>query len=150
MTSKQAVKNFLAQRTVALVGLSRSGQSFSNMVYKDLKTKGYRLFAINPNAETIESEKCYPSVTALPEKVESAVFFTPPAETEKAVRDAIAAGVRHLWLQQGAESAGALRACQEGNVNVVSGECIMMFSEPVAFMHQPHRWIWGLLGKLPR
>ncbi len=150
MASQQAVKDFLAQRTLALVGLSRSGQAFSNSVYTDLKAKGYRLFPVNPNAESIGGEKCYPSVAALPEKVGGAIFFTPSMETEKAVREAVAAGVKHIWLQQGAESSAAIRVCQENNVSYISGECIMMFAEPVAFLHKPHRWLWGLMGKLPR
>jgi predicted CoA-binding protein len=150
MTSKQVVKDFLAQRSLALVGLSRSGKAFSNMVYKELKAKGYKLFPVNPNAESIEGEKCYPSVAALPEKVGGALFFTPSTETEKAVREAVAAGVTHVWLQQGAESSGALKVCQENNLSFVAGECIMMFAEPVAFLHKPHRWLWGLMGKLPR
>lgn len=149
-TSQTAVKNFLAQKTLAVVGLSRSGDAFSNMVYKDLKSKGYRLFAVNPNAESIQGEKCYPNLSALPEKVGGVLLFTQPAVTEQVVKDAAAAGIRNIWIQQGAESAGALQFCEQNQLAAVSGHCIMMFAEPVAFLHRPHRWILGLLGKLPR
>jgi predicted CoA-binding protein len=150
MVSQNQIDDLLAQHTVALVGVSRSGQAFSNRVYRDMKTRGYRVYAVNPNADTIEGEPCYHSVAALPEPVGSALFFTPPAETEKAVREAVAAGVRRLWLQQGAETPEAIRAGLEGQANVVSGECIVMYLAPVRFPHIMHRWVWGLMGKLAR
>ncbi len=150
MVSQNQIQDFLAQRTVALVGLSRSGQSFSNSVYRELKARGYRVYPVNPNADAIEGDPCYRSVAALPEPPGSALFFTPPAHTAEAVREAIGAGIRHLWLQQGAETPEAIRAGQERQVNLVSGECIFMFLPPVGFPHVLHRWVWGALGKLPR
>ena len=74
----------------------------------------------------------------------------PPAQTEKVVRDAAAAGIRRAWMQQGSESESAIRLCEENGVSVVHGECILMFAEPAAFYHRGHRWMWGVLGKLPR
>ncbi|NOY06371.1 MAG: CoA-binding protein, partial [Chlorobi bacterium] len=58
-------------------------------------------------------------------------------------------GIRRIWMQQGAESEEAIRFCEEHGINVVHGECIMMFMEDPAFMHRAHRWVWKLLGKLP-
>ena len=150
MVSQNQIKDFLAERTVALVGLSRSGQAFSNQIYRELKARGYRVYGVNPNADRIEGDPCYHSVAALPEPVGSALFCTPPAETEQAVREAIGAGVKHLWLQQGAETAKAVHAGEESHVNLVAGECIFMFLTPVPFPHVLHRWVWGALGKLPR
>jgi len=73
-----------------------------------------------------------------------------PAQAEQVVRDAAAAGIRRVWLQQGAESATAIRFCEEHGISAVHGECILMFAEPAAFSHRAHRWVWKLLGKLPR
>jgi predicted CoA-binding protein len=150
MVSKDQIQEFLAQRTIALVGLSRSGQAFSNNVHRELKARGYRVYPINPNADTIQGEPCYASLTDLPEPVAGALFFTPPAETEKAVSAAVAAGIRHLWLQQGAETAEAIRAGQAPNINLVAGECIFMFLPPVALPHKLHGWFKGVMGQMPR
>jgi uncharacterized protein len=150
MTQRATIEDFLAQPTLALVGLSRDGQAFSRRAYTNLKEKGYRVYPVNPNAEMIEGDRCYPSVAALPEEVGGALFFTPPAETEQAVRAAAAAGVKRIWLQPGAESTTALLACTENNLSVVSGECILMFAEPTALPHKLHRWFRGLGGQLPR
>lgn len=150
MTSRAAVEDFLSQKTLAVVGVSRKGKKFGNAVYNDLKKKGYRVFPINPKAEVVEGDRCYPNLGALPKPVGGVVIVVPPAETEKVVRDATQVGIRRIWLQQGAESETAIRFCEENGISVVTGECILMFAEPLAFYHRPHRWVWRLLGKLPR
>ncbi len=150
MTNKATVNDFLAQKTLAVVGVSRNGQKFGNTAYKELKAKGYRLFPIHPQADTIEGERCYPSLSALTEPVGGVLIVVPPAQTEQVVRDAAAAGIRRVWMQQGAESEAAVRFCQENNISAVHGECILMFAEPTAWYHRMHRWIWGWTGKLPK
>jgi len=53
-------------------------------------------------------------------------------------------------MQQGSESDAAVRYCREHGINLVSGACILMFAEPAAFFHRAHRWVWRMLGKLPK
>jgi uncharacterized protein len=149
MNTRQDIQDFIAQKTVAVVGMSRAPQSFSVNAAKELRSKGYRIFPVNPNATEIHGEKCYPSLGALPEKVGGALVVTPPAATEKAVREAFEAGVPHLWIQQGAESKEALAFCKEKNLKAVSGHCILMFAEPVGAFHRVHRWFKNLFGGLP-
>ena len=72
----------------------------------------------------------------------------PPVQTEKLVREARDAGIARIWMQQGAESAEAIRFCDESGIDVVHGQCIMMFAEP-AGIHKFHRWLNGIFGKLP-
>lgn len=133
MTTRAAIDDFLAQRTLAVVGVSREGKGFGSMAYEELKAKGYRVFPVNPNAESIGGERCYPSLSALPELVGGVVVVVPPAQTEQVVRDAAAAGIERVWMQQGAESEAAIRFCEENGISVVHGECILMLSEPIAF-----------------
>lgn len=150
MTTRADVDDFLAQKTLAVVGVSRDPKKFGNAAFRELRTKGYRLFPVNPNAERVEEETCYPSLRDLPELVGGALLVVPPEQTEQAVRDAVAAGIPRVWMQQGAESEAAIRFCQEHGISVVYGECILMFAEPTSFGHKMHRWVWGLLGKLPK
>lgn len=150
MTSKAAVRDFLSQRKLAVVGVSREWKKFGNIAYNELKAKGYQLFLIHPAAASIEGERCYPSLRALPEPVDGVLIVVSPAQTEKVVREAAAASIRRVWMQQGAESEDAIRFCREHGISVVHGECILMFAEPAAFYHRGHRWAWGVLGKLPR
>ncbi len=150
MTIKAAVADFTAQKKLAVVGVSRKGRKFGNMAFKELKKQGYQLFPVNPNAETIEGGPCYPSLSALPEPVDGVLVVVPPGETEKVVREAAAAGIKRVWMQQGAESPEAIRFCRENGIEVVHGECILMFTEPSAFFHRAHHWVWGVFGKLPQ
>jgi predicted CoA-binding protein len=149
MTSKAAVEDFLGQRTLAGVGASRDEKKFGNKVYKGLMRKGYQTFPVNPNAEEIDGQPCYPDLRALPEAVDGVVFVVPPAQTEKMVRELAELGIARVWMQQGSESAAAIRYCQENDISVVADECILMFAEPAEFYHRAHRWVWGVLRKLP-
>ncbi len=150
MTTKAMIDDFLAQRTLAIVGVSRKTEKFGCTVYRELKAKGYKVFPVNPHAEEVLGDRCYPNLGALPEPVGGVVIVVPPAETERVVQDAAAAQIRRVWMQQGAESEAALRFCKDNGISAVSGECIMMFAQPVGFGHGLHRWVWGLLGKLPQ
>ena len=148
MTSKAAVDAFLAHPALALVGMSRSGKKFGNLACRELTTKGYRVYPIHPSAETIEGRRCYRQFADLPERVDAVLVVVPPAQAAATVRDAAAAGIHHVWLQQGAESPEVLQACRDVGIDAISGECVLMFAKPTGY-HKAHRWIWQLLGKLP-
>jgi hypothetical protein len=150
MNTRQDVQDFLAQKSLAMAGISRNPQAFSTKAFTELVNKGYKVIPVNPNAESIEGQKCYPSVGKLPEKVGGVLIFTPPSETEKIVREAARAGIRRLWIQQGAQSEGALKFCRDNGLPAISGQCILMFAEPVASFHGFHRWVKGLFGRLPK
>lgn len=150
MVTKENITGFLSQKNIAVVGVSRSGKKFGNSVYKELKAKGYKTFAVNPNATEINGESCYSQILSIKEKVDAAVVVVPKNESEKVVRNAVTAGVRNIWLQQGSETDEAINYCIQNNVNVVYNECILMFAEPTAFFHKAHRWVNGALGKLPK
>ena len=147
MASKTDVKEFLSCKKIAVVGVSRSGKKFGNSVFKELKSKGYEVYPVNPNADEIEGTKSYPDINALKGMIDGAVFVVPPAQTEKLVRDAASAGISRIWLQQGSESKDAIKFCNENGINAVYSECILMYAEPAAFFHRLHRGINKLTGK---
>ncbi len=144
-----AVSDFLSQRDLAIVGISRSGRKFGNVIFKELRAKQYQVYPVHPVAREIDGQPCWPCVLDLPVKVGGVVLVLPPAETEKVVGEVVKAGISRVWMQQGSESAAAIRICRENGISVVHGACILMFAEPAAFYHRAHRWIWRLLGKLP-
>jgi len=150
MTTRATVDDFLTHGPWAVVGVSRDTKKFGHMAYRELKTRGYRLFPINPNVENIEGDRCYPNLGALPEPAGGALIIVPPAKTERVVQEALAAGIRRVWMQQGAESEAAIRFCQANGVSEVHGECILMHAPNTACFHKMHRWVWGMLGKLPK
>jgi len=149
MTSKAVIDEFMAQPAVAIVGVSRGGKKFGNQIFREMKQKGYKVYPVNPNADQVENEPCYPNLNALPEKVPGVVIVVPPAETEKVVREAHGAGIKQIWLQPGAESPAAVRFCQENGLQVVTGQCILLYAGEM-FGHKIHRFFANLFGQTPR
>ncbi len=148
MSSKALIDDFLAQPALAVAGVSRNGRKFGNMALKGLREKGYRVFAVNPHGGEIAGERCYARLADLPESVGGVLIAVPRSQCESVVREAAAAGIRRVWIQQGSESPEALRFCEENGISAVARECIFMFADPRG-IHKFHRFIWGVLGKLP-
>ncbi len=150
MADKKIVEKFIAARKLAVVGVSRDSKKFGSAVYKELKSKGYELFPVNPNMDNLNGDTCFPDLKSLPETVDGVICVVPPAVTENVVKDAHAASINLVWMQQGSESKNAVQYCKENGIDVVHGECIFMFAEPVGSIHKFHRWIWKVFGKLPK
>lgn len=126
MARQDDIDRFLALKTVAVVGASRDPNKYGNIVYRRLVSLGLRAYPVNPGAETIEGDRAYPSLSALPEKVEGAVIVVPPGETERVVREAVAEGIPAIWLQPGAESREAIRFCEAAGSCLIWNACILV------------------------
>ena len=151
MASKHQIDEFLAQKTLAIAGVSRSGKKFGNTILKDLTTLGYRLLPLHPKAVEVGGHRAYPSFAALPEPVGGVIVVVPPAQAESVVKAAAAHGIRRVWLQQGAASPQAIRFCEDNGISVVHGECVLMYLKPsTSWIHSAHRWVWELVGRAPK
>ena len=85
------------------------------------------MFPVNPKAPEVEGLRAYPTLAALPEPVAAISVITPPAATEQVVREAHAAGVKHVWMQPGAESDEAIRTAEALGMNVIAdGPCLLV------------------------
>jgi uncharacterized protein len=149
-TTSSSIERFVSGRTMAIVGVSSGGRGFGNAAYVELKKRGYQMLPIHPVAAAIQGDPCWRSLAELPGHPERLLIAVKPDRAEAVVREAASAGVRYVWLQQGADSPAALLACEQMGLDVVHGQCILMFAEPVASVHKLHRWIWKVVGKIPR
>lgn len=140
----------MAQRSLAIAGVSRGGKKFGNAALKSLKAKGYNIYPIHPSAESVEGERCYKTLSDLPEPVGGVVIVLHPEETEKMVKEAAAAGISRIWMQTGADSPAAIDFCASNGITEVHGECILMFAEPAERIHRFHRGVNKFFGKLPK
>ncbi len=151
---KEAVDDFLAQKRIAVVGVSRSGSAAANVIYRKLRDTGYQVFAVNPNAGEVDGDKCYPDLGSIPEGVDGVVVATHPKVSAKIVRDSVDIGVSRIWMHRsfgkGSVSEDGVKLCREKNVTIIAGGCPMMFCEPVDFGHKCVRWILKLTGGLPK
>ena len=149
MTTRSSVARFLEQKRLVLAGVSRGGKKVGNSILKDLTRKGYEITVIHPEAPEIDGHPCSPTLADLPAPVGGLILVVPPDQTEHLVREAHAVGIENIWMQQGAESPDAITFCHDNGINLVHGECVMMFAQPTG-IHKFHRWVRGLRGKLPK
>ena len=95
-TLTEKVDDFLAQRRIAVAGVSAARETPRNMIYRKLKSAGYQVFAVSPTAETFDGDRCYPDLLSIPGGVDEVVIATRPAVTEELVRQCAAAGVARV------------------------------------------------------
>jgi len=118
---------FLDKRNVfAVVGASRNPKKYGHQVYRDLKRAGYEVYPVNPNADEILGDKCYPDLESLPKKPDVVDLVVPPSITEKVVQTCKRLGIRKVWMQPGSESEWAINYCRENGIQVVYGVCVMI------------------------
>jgi uncharacterized protein len=144
----QKIQEFVDGKRIAIVGVSRSGKKFGNTIYTELKARGYQVYIVHPEAKEIGGERCYPNLAALQGIVDGVLICVPAAQAEKALREAAAAGMKKIWVQQGAESSKVLAAAREVGVEPVTGKCILMYAPPVRSLHGFHRGVMKLFGQL--
>lgn len=149
VVTRTRIDEFLACKTLALAGVSRSGKGFGNSILKELSAKGYRILPVHPETREIGGLPTAASLAEIADQAEGLIICTPAAQTEQLVAEAVAVGIDRIWIQQGAESEKALGLCRQAGMDTVHGECILMFAEPAALIHRLHRGLWSLFGKLP-
>ncbi len=150
MTSKAQIDDFLGQKTLAFVGISRSPRQFANAAFREMQKGGYRLFPVHPEMATFEGIACHRRLVDLPEPVGGLVAMVAPDRAEAVVHEAAAARIPRIWFQQQGSSDAALHACATLGIVAVHDQCIMMFMPGNAFFHRLHRGILGIFGRLPR
>ncbi|HEY3250289.1 MAG TPA: CoA-binding protein [Ignavibacteria bacterium] len=138
------IEEFVKLKSFALIGVSARKKKFGNEIMKQMLKRGFKVYPIHRNAMVIDGERCYPDIDSLPEKPEGIILCIHPAETEKAVKDIAYAGIKYIWMQQGAESKTAIEYCTAHDIKVVSKQCMLMFLNNLGFPHSFHKWIWGL------
>ena len=127
LSETERIEAFLASGPFAVVGASTDRAKYGNKVLRCYQQHGKQVFPINPKAPAVEGLQAYPSLAALPVKVPAISVITPPAATEQVVRDAHAAGVKHVWMQPGAESDEAVRTAEALGMNVIAGgPCLLV------------------------
>ena len=94
MVSKASVENFLAQKKLAVIGVSRNGKKFGNVIYQELKKRAYLVYPINQSADEIEGDRCYPDLFSLPQAVEGVVINIPPTQAEKVLENCASVGIK--------------------------------------------------------
>jgi uncharacterized protein len=144
-TMDQAVQDFVNSKRIAVVGVSRKGNKFGNTIATELKGRGYQVSIVHPEAQEIGGERCYPNLAALQGKVDAVLVCVPPKAAGQVVQEAVDAGIKNIWLQQGAQSPESITLAKKLGVTPVEGKCVLMYAEPVQSIHRFHRFIAKLI-----
>jgi len=155
MTVKEAAKEFLAQKRVAVTGVSRSPQGHGgNIVYQRLRQRGYTVFPVNPNAEQVEGAPCYHDVKSIPGGVGAVVIATRPDAAEATLRECADLGVKHVWMHRslggGSVSKTAAAWGREHGIRVIEGGCPLMYEPASDPGHKVMRFVCRVAGTVPR
>jgi hypothetical protein len=125
--NQELIKKFIDKKnTFAVVGASRDPKKYGYQVCEDLKKAGYNVYPVNPNAEEVLGDKCYPSLENLPIRPDVVDVVVPPKVTEQTVETCKKLGITNIWMQPGSESENAIKFCEENGINVVHGVCVMI------------------------
>jgi uncharacterized protein len=149
MNDLKSIKEFLGQKNIAVAGVSRTRQKFGNAIFHELNKKGYDVYPVNPNLDEFEGNKCFKNIESLPAEVTGIVINTKPNVTSKLIKESEAKGIKNIWLQQGSADKKTIADNQGTHSNIISGQCILMFTEPVKGIHGFHRWLKKSFGKFP-
>lgn len=151
MKTRKDIEKFLAGNSFALCGLSRSGKKFSNMLFDKLTELQYTVYPVNPNADIINGNKVYNSLSELPKDCTRLILMTPKNENMKIIKDAISLGTTDIWVQQGAENNELIEfSRQNEKYNIIYGYCLWMFIAPEGFPHNLHKGILQVFQKYPK
>lgn len=127
MSGKEKINQFLKAPAFAVVGASDDPSKFGHKTYMCYLRHGMKAYPVNPRCKEIAGNPVYATLADLPEKVEAISVITPPPVTEQVIDDAIAAGVKHVWMQPGAESKAAVEKAEKAGLSVIhSGPCILI------------------------
>ncbi|HEY5012024.1 MAG TPA: CoA-binding protein [Acidimicrobiia bacterium] len=156
MTSvKDAASVFLANKRIAVTGVSRKAEGHgSNAVYKRLRDRGYEVFAVNPNAEEVEGDRCYHDLKSIPGGVEAVVIATRPDRAEATMLECAELGIKQTWMHrafgEGSVCDDATVYGRDHGITVIDGGCPLMFDPTADIGHKMMRFVFTRTGKVPK
>jgi len=153
------VEDFLAQKKIAVVGVSDKRETGCNLAYRKFKESGYEVSAVNPRIESFEDDPCYPDLGTIPEKPEGVFILTNPKITDEVVQQCVDLGIQRVWMHcmmgtkpglaasMTSVSKEAVRMCEENGITVIPGTCPNQFLKP-DFGHKIMRGMFRTFGFL--
>ena len=152
---KQAADRFLANRRIAVTGVSRDPAGHGgNVVYQRLRERGYEVFAVNPNADTVEGDPSHLDLKSIPGGVDAVVIATRPSAAEATMRECVELGIDQVWMHRalgaGSVSDEAAAYGREHGITVIDGGCPLMFEPCDDGAHRVMRRVLTWTGKVPR
>lgn len=151
------VQDFLAQKHIAVVGVSDQRDTGCNLGYRRFKAAGYTVSAVNPRITSFEGDPCYPDLKSIPHKPDAVFILASPKVTDQIVQQCVDLGVKHVWMHcmlgtkpglvpaMTSVSQDAVRLCRENGIAVIPGACPNQYLNP-DFGHLMMRLMFRTFG----
>jgi predicted CoA-binding protein len=151
------VQDFLAQKRIAVVGVSDQRETGCNLGYRNFKKAGYAVAAVNPRLKTFDGDPCYPDLKSIPETPDAVFILANPKVTEQVVQQCVDLGIQRVWMHcmmgtkpglaagMTSVSPDAVQLCRAHGIAVIPGACPNQFLNP-DFGHGLMRVLWRTLG----
>ena len=153
------VQDFLAQKKIAVVGVSDNRETGCNAAYRKFKESGYAVSAVSPRLTSFEGDPCYPDLGSIPEKPDAVFILTNPQVSEQIVQQCVDLGIERVWMHclmgtkpglaasMTSVSQDAVQMCRENGIQVIPGSCPNQFLKP-DFGHALMRGMFRTFGFL--
>jgi uncharacterized protein len=153
------VHEFLAQKRIAVVGVSDHRETGCNLAYRKFRDAGYTVYVVNPHLTTYDGRPCYPDLKSIPEKPDAVFILANPNVTDQVVQDCVDLGVKHVWMHcmmgtKPGSAAGmtsvsqdAVKVCRDNGIAVIPGTCPNQFLN-ADFGHAMMRKMFRTVGFL--
>ena len=153
------VRDFLAQKRIAVVGVSDKRETGCGLAYRNFRDSGYSVYAVNPRISAFEGAPCYPDLKSIPEKPDAVFILASPKVTDQIVQQCVDLGIKHVWMHcmmgtkpglaasMTSVSQEAVAMCRANGIAVIPGTCPNQFLKP-DFGHAMMRGLWRMFGFL--
>jgi len=118
--------------SLAIVGATDRLTKYGSIIYRDMKSKGFAVFAVNPYRTTVDGDPCWASVGDLPEQPTIVVLVVPAKRGIGVLADCAEAGIRNIWIQPGAFSMEMKQVLEIGDFEWLAEACVMVRARTAA------------------
>jgi len=147
------VRDFLAQKRFAFIGVSRQPKDFSRGLFREFLTRGYEPVPVHPEVAEVEGVPCVARLADVQPPVEGVLLMTSANVSSVLVQQCVEAGIKRIWFYratgQGSASPAALAACAVNGIAAIPGECPFMFFEGTPWIHRFHGFVKKITGAYP-
>ena len=119
--------------TIAVVGATDDPDKYGGRIYRNLKGKGYRVYAVNPRRDEVDGDRSYHALADIEDPPTVVDIVVPPKVTLEVLAECEQLGLRNVWVQPGAEDAAVIDVLEAGDFDYVAGgPCIMVETSAVS------------------
>jgi predicted CoA-binding protein len=124
-SAKERLKILRAAKSIAIVGASPNAARSSYFVGTYLlQSSDYRVYFVNPNADTILGHPVYPDLASLPEVPDIVDVFRKASDIPSVIDDVLAIGAPTVWIQLGIWNQEAAEYGESKGLTVVMDRCL--------------------------